>query len=101
MPKSRAIDPSKFRDNPKQITKYLNAALSTGDAAKITKAIGDMIRAQGMSRFAEKVGLRREGLYRSFRGQVAPGFDTVINVLLALNVQLTARPSGHALKKSR
>jgi probable addiction module antidote protein len=92
MHKSHAFDAAKYRDNPKRIAKYLNAALTTGDAAIITKAVGDMIRAQGMSRFSEKVGLRRESLYRSFNGQMGPGFDTVIKVLLALEIQLVAKP---------
>ena len=39
-----------------------------------------MARAQGMSSFSQKVGLRREGLYRSFKGENGPGFDRVIKV---------------------
>jgi probable addiction module antidote protein len=73
------------------IAEYLNGAFKTGDTSLITKAIGDMMRAQGMSRISKKVGLRREGLYRSFRGDMGPGFDTVIKVLLALNIQLVAK----------
>jgi probable addiction module antidote protein len=99
MSKARAFDAAKYRDNPKLIAKYLNDALATGDAGLITKAIGDMVRAQGMSRFSQKVGLRRESLYRSFKGQMGPGFDTVIKVLLALDIQLIAKPSA-ALKSS-
>jgi hypothetical protein len=55
------------------ITKYLNVVFATGDLALATKAVGDLVRAQGMS---QKVGLRREGLYRSFGGNMGPGFDT-------------------------
>jgi probable addiction module antidote protein len=93
MPSANAFEPIKYRGKPKMIAKYLNDALATGDARLITKAIGDMVRAQGMSRFSRKVGLRREGLYRSFKGQMGPGFDTVIKVLLALDIQLVAKPS--------
>jgi probable addiction module antidote protein len=92
MSKTRAFDPAKYRGNPKMIAKYLNA-LTTGDAALITKAIGDMVRAPGMTRFSQKVGLRRESLYRSFRGEMSPGFDTVIKVLFALDIRLVAKPS--------
>jgi probable addiction module antidote protein len=76
------------------IAKYLNDALATGDAAVTTKAIGNVVRAQGMTRFSQKVGLRREGLYRSFRGDMSPGFDTVIKVLLALEILLIAKPAA-------
>jgi DNA-binding phage protein len=53
MVKARAFDAAKYR-NQKMIAKYLNHALATGDAILITQAIGDMIRAQGVTRvFAE------------------------------------------------
>jgi hypothetical protein len=54
MPNARAFDPAEYRDNPKMIAKYLNNALASGDVALITKAIGDMVWAQGPSKiFAE------------------------------------------------
>ena len=59
MPGASAFETTKYRDNPKMIAKYLNDALATEDAGLITKAIGDMVQAQGMSRFSQKVGLRK------------------------------------------
>jgi probable addiction module antidote protein len=53
-----------------------------------------MVRAQGMSRFSEKVGLHRESLYRSFGGEMSPGFHTVLKVLLALDIRLVAKMSA-------
>jgi probable addiction module antidote protein len=94
MLRARASDAAKYRGRPKMIAKYLNNALTTGDVAVITKAIGDMVRAQGVSIISQKVGLSREGLYRSFGGQMGPGFDTVIKVLLALDIRLMAKPSA-------
>ena len=85
---------AKYRDNPRAIAKYLNDALSTGDPVLIKKAIGDMVRAQGVTRFSQKVGLSREGLYRSFSGETSPALDRVMNVLMALDIKLTAKPPG-------
>jgi probable addiction module antidote protein len=65
--------------------------MQQADTSLITNAIGDMMRAQGMSRISKKVGLRRESLYRSFRGGYGSGFDTVLKVLLALNIQFVAK----------
>jgi len=93
MSKARPFDAAEYRDNPKMIAKCLNNALAMGDAVLITKAIGDMVRAQGMTRFSQKVGLRRDGLYRSFRGKISPAFDTVLSVMLALDVQIVVKPS--------
>jgi probable addiction module antidote protein len=94
MPKARPFDAAEYQDDPKMIAKYLNHALATGDAVLITKAIGDMVRAQGMTRFSQKAGLRRDGLYRTFRGEISPAFATVIELLIALGVQLEAKPCG-------
>jgi len=96
MPKVHGFDDPKYRGNPKMIAKYLNVAFATGDQALATKAIGDMVRAQGMSRFSRKVGLRREGLYRSFSGNMGPGFDTVMKVLGALHIKIVAKPANVA-----
>jgi probable addiction module antidote protein len=91
MPRPHTIDPTRLRGNSKAMAEYLNVALATGDVALVTKAIGDMIRAQGTSGFSRKAGLNREGLYRSFGGQMGPGFDTVMKVLLALDIRLVAK----------
>ena len=84
---------AKYRDNPRAIAKYLNDALSTGDPVVITKAIGEMVRAQGVTRFSQKAGLRRDNLYR-FNGESSPAFDRVIGVLQGLDMQLIVKPSA-------
>jgi probable addiction module antidote protein len=94
MRKACSFDAQKYRDNPKMIAKYLNVALASDDAAVIVKAIGDMLRAHGIARVSTKTGLRREGLYRSFKGHIVPGFDTVLKALLALDVRLVTKPHG-------
>ena len=91
-PEALAFD-KKHRDNPRAIAKYLNDALSTGDPVLIKKAIGDVVRAQGVTRFSQKAGMRRENLYRSFKGELKPSFDTVLKVLIALDIQLTMKPA--------
>jgi probable addiction module antidote protein len=84
---------ARYRDNPRAIAKYLNDVLSTGDPLLITKAIGDMVRAQGVTRFSQKAAVRREGLYRTFSGETSPVLDRVMNVLIALDIQLMAKPT--------
>src|SRR5258708_12257984 len=92
MSKARTFEAAKYRDDPKMIARYLNDALATGDAALTTKAIGNVVRAQGMTRFSQKAGLRRESLYRSFGGEMSPGFDTATKVLRALAIENVVKP---------
>ena len=90
-PKARAFN-AKYRDNPEAIATYLNKALATGDPVLATKAIGDMIRAQGMTKVAQKAGKRRDSLYRMFRGEQSATLNAAIAVLQALDIQLIAEP---------
>jgi probable addiction module antidote protein len=89
---SVAIFYKRHRDNPSAIAEYLNSAFSTGDSAAIAKAIGNMLRAQGVARFAKKAGMRRDTLYRTFNGKTSPPLDRVMDVLFALNIKLSAKP---------
>jgi probable addiction module antidote protein len=98
MRKARAFDAAKYRDNPKMIAKYLNHALATGDGIIIAQAIGTMIRAQGVTSVSQKIGLRRDSLYRSFRKHSGPRFETAIKAIVALNIQLVAKPSERLVR---
>jgi probable addiction module antidote protein len=92
-PEDRAFI-AKYRDNPSAIAKYLNDALATGDPVLITKAIGAIMRAQGVPGVAQKVGQRRDSLYRMFRGEQSATLNVAIAVLLALDMQLIVKPSA-------
>jgi probable addiction module antidote protein len=69
---------------------YLDACIeeSDGDAAFIAKALGDIARAQGMSKVAEGAGLSRESLYKSLSGERVPDFSTVLKVMKSLGLKL-------------
>jgi len=90
-PKAKPLA-TKLRDNPGAIASHLNDALSTGDLAPVLSAIGGAIRAQGVTRVSRKCGLERASLYRSFRGKISPSFQTVMTVLVALEVRFVAKP---------
>jgi probable addiction module antidote protein len=90
-PSELAFD-AKYRENPRAIAKYLNHALSTRNPVHILKAIGDMVRAQGVAGFSQKTGLERTSLYRSFKGELRTPFEKVLHVLAALDIQLIAKP---------
>ncbi len=75
-----------------EMAAYLDACIdeADGDAAFITKAIGDIARARGMSQIARDTGLSRESLYRSLDGEHIPSFDTILKVIKALGIHLHA-----------
>lgn len=85
-------DPAEALDGPEAIAEFLADALDTGDAAYIARAMGVVARAKGMSELAKETGLARQQLYKSFSGQGNPTLKTMLVVMRALGVDLTARP---------
>jgi len=69
---------------------YLNAAFEGGDTAVIAAALGDIARAEGMSKVAKKTGLGRESLYKALSPDGNPALTTILKVLKAFDLNLRA-----------
>jgi probable addiction module antidote protein len=72
---------------------------ANGDAAFVAKALGDIVRAKGMTQVARDVGLSRESLYKALSGERSPGFDTILKVIGALGLKLhtNAAPANQSI----
>ena len=90
--KTFPFDSAETLDTPEAIAEYLSAAFETNDPSFIAKAVGTAARARGMSDIAREAGLSRENLYRSLDGETRAEFGTIVRVLDALGVRLTAAP---------
>lgn len=73
-------------ESEEAIAVFLVDVLESGDAAYIAKAMSFVARAKGMAELA------REQLYCSFSEQSNPTLKTILVVMRALGVDLTARP---------
>ena len=95
MPKTKTTkwDPSDHLETREEMAHYLEAALEDGDSAVIAAALGDIARSKGMSSIAEETGLGRESLYKSLSENGNPELTTVLKVINALGLKLTASPS--------
>ena len=88
---------------PDEMAAYLKACFEEagGDATFIAKALGDIARAKGMAQVAHDAGLSRESLYKALSGDRSPGFDTVLKVIEALGLRLSAQaPRGRGRRRS-
>jgi probable addiction module antidote protein len=83
---------AEFLETPEEMAAYLEACIqeSDGDAAFIAKALGDIARAKGMTQIAREAGLSRESLYKALSGDRSPSFYTILRVISALGLQLSA-----------
>lgn len=92
--KTYPYDPAEDLSGKEAIAVFMADALETGDAAYIAKALGVIARAKGMSELARETGLSREQLYRSFSEQGNPTLKTMLAVMRALGVDMTAKAHG-------
>ena len=54
------------------IAAYLNAAFEDGDTSVIAVALGDVVRAKGMTQLSKETGITRGGLYKALSPQGIP-----------------------------
>lgn len=90
--KLQKFDEAEHLRTAEEMAAYLDACIeeSEGDAAFIAKALGDIARAQGMTKVARDAGVSRESLYRALSGERSPDFSTVLKVTKALGLKLHA-----------
>ena len=72
------------------VAEYMEAAFETRDPGYMSHALGVVARARGMSEIARASGLSREHLYRSFSENGNPTLKSILAVMEALGVQLSA-----------
>ena len=90
--KTAPYDVAEFLETPEEMAAYLEACIqeSEGDSAFIAKALGDIARAKGMTQIARETGLSRESLYKALSGDRSTSFDTILKVISALGLKLSA-----------
>lgn len=85
-------DVAELLRTPEEMAAYLDAWLDEApdDATGIVRALGDIVRAKGMSQVARDAGLSRETLYQALSENGNPSLATVLKVARALGVRLHA-----------
>lgn len=79
---------------PEDRAAYLEAAFEEGDPAFVTHALNDVARAIGMARVAREAGITREGLYKALGETGDPKLSTLLGVVRALGLRLSAEAAS-------
>ncbi|MBH5366527.1 addiction module antidote protein [Bradyrhizobium glycinis] len=97
------FDAADYLNTEERQAAYIAAALETGDADFVRDALGLVARARGMSTIAKKAGLNRESLYKALGETGNPEFGTVMRIVGALGLTLSAQPttSGRTSRRRR
>jgi probable addiction module antidote protein len=102
MRKTTRFDVADYLDTEERQVAYITAALETGDADFVRDALGLVARARGMGEIAKNAGLNRESLYKALGATGNPEFSTVMRIVRALGLTLSARPAtGRTFKRRR
>lgn len=91
--KTKPFDPAEYLDDSEPIAAYMTEALEGGDPAFVADALGVVARARGMTEIAREAGVSRESLYRALSADGNPEFATVLRVVKALGLRLSASPA--------
>jgi probable addiction module antidote protein len=93
MLKTTRFDAADYLDSEERQVAYIAAALETGDADFVRDALGLVAKARGMGEIAKNAGLNRESLYKALGETGNPEFGTVMRIVRALGLTLSARPA--------
>ena len=78
---------------PEARAAYIAAAIEENDPDYLTVALGDVAKAEGMTKVARKAKVTRENLYRAFSPGGNPTMATVMRVLDALGLRICVSPA--------
>jgi len=93
MTKTTRFDAADYLDSEERQVAYITAALESGDADFVRDALGLVAKARGMGQIAKNAGLNRESLYKALGETGNPEFATVMRIVRALGLILSARPA--------
>ena len=97
--KLKKWDVTEHMDNDEFISEYLKAAFESGDIPEITRALSDVARARSMTGLAAKMGITRQGLYKTLSENGNPEFATIQKLITALGLQMSITTPAKAVGK--
>ncbi|MGY3616087.1 addiction module antidote protein [Bradyrhizobium sp. USDA 10063] len=86
----KKFDPAEYLATPEAQAEYIAAVLEDGSPDEIREAIKTVARARGMAEIARAAGITREGLYKALGDSGNPEFSTVLSIMRAMGMKLTA-----------
>jgi probable addiction module antidote protein len=94
MTKAISWDATDYLKTDEDIAEYLAVVFETGDIGDVTHALATVARARGMSVTAKNAGLSRGTLYKAIGESANPTLSTLMSVLDAMNISLSAKPKS-------
>jgi len=84
------FEASRYLTDEDTMAEFLSAALEDENPDVFLTALQEVAKARGMSQVAADAGLNRESLYKALAPGAKPRYDTVLKVISALGLKLSA-----------
>jgi probable addiction module antidote protein len=81
-------------DSEKEVIEYLKMSLKEDSPDMLMHSIANILKSKGYANIAKKMGVSREGLYKSFSGRSKPKFDTVFRIIDSLGFRFDIAAKG-------
>lgn len=88
----KSFDPAEWLEDDEMIAEYLRLAFESGDIRETVRALNDVARARNMTDLAKKMGISRQGLYKTLSETGHPEFSTILKLVSALGLKLSVLP---------
>jgi probable addiction module antidote protein len=88
----KIFEASDYLNNDAEIAEFLSISLEDPNPDVFLRALQEVAKARGMSQLARDAGINRESLYKALAPGAKPRYDTVLKVMNALGVKITAQP---------
>ena len=85
---------SDYLKTPADRESYLQAAFADGDPQVITRALGDVAKAQNVTQLAKNAQINRAHLYRALSNKGDPHLSTLSKIIKALGYKLDITKSA-------
>jgi len=94
MLKTPPFDAADYLTTPEARAESMTAAFESGDLEFIRDSLGVVVRAIGVAKVSKHIGVTREGLYKSLGKSGNPEFATIMRMVRALGLTLSAKPAA-------
>lgn len=94
--KLKPFDAAQYLVTEEDHADLLADAFASGEVTYIANALGVIARAKGMSQVAREAGVTREALYKALSPSGDPKLSTLLGVMKALGISLSAAPAHPA-----
>ena len=85
----KVFDIQDYLNTEKDVIEYLKVSLEEDTPEEFIRSMSNILKSRGYAKIAKKIGVSREGLYKSFSGETDPRFGTIFKAVDSLGFRFS------------